>query len=195
MTELPRALANPYGAWFAALPPFYRREPGEQTVESPDPIWQNWKAAVARSFAWAVPTDEAIGLIAKTASRVIEIGAGSGYWAWMLRQAGVDVLAFDTEPAAISWHRVLRGDASAVAYYPDRALFLCWPPYGTGMATTALETYRGNKLIYVGEWRLGCGEPALFDAIERDWSWVAGAALPNWRGRYDAVAIFRRNPA
>jgi hypothetical protein len=57
-----------------------------------------------------------------------------------------------------------------------------------------LETYRGSTLIYVGEWRLGCGEPALFDAIEPDWSWVAGAALPNWRGRYDAAAIFRRNP-
>ncbi|KAG2453384.1 hypothetical protein HYH02_001608 [Chlamydomonas schloesseri] len=48
-------------------------------------------------YAWAVPTAEALGLIAEVSGgRVVEVGAGSGYWAGLLARRGVDVVAVDT---------------------------------------------------------------------------------------------------
>src|SRR4051794_21992422 len=61
------------------------------------------------AFAWAVPSDEAIEEIARHGP-IVEIGAGTGYWAWLLAQAGADVLAYDRAPhAPPHWHEVREG--------------------------------------------------------------------------------------
>src|SRR3954453_12712349 len=79
-------LNNPYLTFFRSLPAAFWRNPllpidnGE--MWSPD--WLRLKAAVAGHFSWAVPTDEAIAAIRRHTSRVIEIGCGSGYWAWLM---------------------------------------------------------------------------------------------------------------
>lgn len=182
-------LANPYRAFFDALPPACR---GAALPEPQDAGWQAWKAWIARHFAWAVPTDAAVARIAAHGGRVVEIGCGSGYWAWLLAQAGVDVAAYDPDPPDFVWHSVRAGDAAAAALHPDRALLLCWPPYGAGVATRALAAYAGPVVAYVGEWPGGCAEPAFFTALAQGWQAVDGAALPNWCGRRDRLTIFRR---
>jgi hypothetical protein len=53
-------------------------------------------------FAWAVPSDEAIRTIAGLGS-IVEIGAGTGYWASLLELAGADIAAFDKAPAGNHW--------------------------------------------------------------------------------------------
>ena len=35
--------------------------------------------------------------------------------------------------------------------YPDRALLLCWPPWGTDVASRAIQSYRGSTVLYVGD--------------------------------------------
>ena len=54
------------------------------------------------TFAFSVPTDEALSAIGQLASRaeseVLELGAGTGYWAACLRQQGVAVRAYDKYP-------------------------------------------------------------------------------------------------
>lgn len=51
---------------------------------------------VAR-YSWAIPNAAALRALA-AAAPLIEIGAGNGYWAYLLRQLGVDILAFDANP-------------------------------------------------------------------------------------------------
>jgi len=48
----------------------------------------------AASFAWAVPDERALNIIAQYGP-VVEVGAGLGYWARCLRERGVDVEAYD----------------------------------------------------------------------------------------------------
>jgi hypothetical protein len=54
------------------------------------------------TFAFSVPSDEALSAIGQLASQaeseVLELGAGTGYWAACLRQRGVAVRAFDKYP-------------------------------------------------------------------------------------------------
>jgi hypothetical protein len=186
-------MTNPYLTFFLSMPASFRQQPGsvpDSREFSPD--WLSLKAAVAAHFAWAVPTTQAIETIAKHASHVIEIGCGSGYWAWMLEQSGVSVRAFDVVLPSFSWHPIEYGDASAVLVHPDRTLFLCWPPYGSAMATVALANYSGEKLIYAGEWLRGCAEPTFFATLNARFLLIDEVALPQWFMRDDRLMIFRK---
>ena len=46
-------------------------------------------------YAYAIPDPRAIKLIANEGD-VCEVGAGTGYWAHLLRESGVDVTAYDS---------------------------------------------------------------------------------------------------
>ena len=52
-------------------------------------------------YGFAVPTNEALDAVGRCSpSGVVEVGAGTGYWAHLLQQRGVDVAAFDIEPGS-----------------------------------------------------------------------------------------------
>lgn len=102
-------------------------------------------------------------------SPIVEIGAGSGYWARCLSEMGADVVAYDSFPPGggspwdwrsgnpwfdDAWFGIIRGDESAAALHPDRTLLLAWPLPLNPMAYNALVCYRnagGRTLIYIGD--------------------------------------------
>ena len=98
---------------------------------------------MAAMFSWAVPSETALALVARY-SPLVEIGAGTGYWAHLLRERGADVVAYDIAPPATHenhYHSkrecffpVQLGSDASVAGHHDRTLFLCWPPYEDPMA-------------------------------------------------------------
>jgi hypothetical protein len=52
-----------------------------------------------RVFSYAVPSEAALRVIKRYSPHgIVEIGAGTGYWARLLSNAGVDIQAFDTAP-------------------------------------------------------------------------------------------------
>jgi hypothetical protein len=55
-----------------------------------------------RMFACAIPSERALQAIVALNLPLLEVGAGSGYWARLLRARGVDVLAFDLHPPSRS---------------------------------------------------------------------------------------------
>jgi hypothetical protein len=122
-----------------------------------------WVEAYVHKYAWAIPNDDVLLEIAKY-SPLIEVGAGTGYWAWLLRQLGVDILAFDKYPPSQNstsksefhpdtdtWTEVLQGDESVLDSIVDRTLFLCWPPSNHPMAFETLSRFRGSTFLFVGE--------------------------------------------
>ncbi len=125
---------------------------------------------LAYVYSWAIPNDAALRTIAEHGP-VVEIGAGGGYWAKLLLEAGVDVVAYDPDPIGggrredggydgwhdgTRWSEVLVGDHAAVAAYPDRTLLLVWPSYELPWTDQVLDAYRGDTVIYVGEGGGGC---------------------------------------
>ena len=187
-------MTNPYLTFFSSLPASFRRQPDHlsDSRELTHSDWLTFKHAIAAHFAWAVPTTQAVDTIAKHARRVVEIGSGSGYWAWMMEQGGISVRAFDAVLPAFAWHTVEYADATITAEHPDRALFLCWPPYASPMAATALAHYGGDCLIYVGEWLGGCAEPVFFSSINAEFTLIDETVLPQWAMRNDRLMVFRR---
>jgi hypothetical protein len=191
-------LLNPYLEFYRAMPPACRRDLSMpvSAAELLSPEWLKLKAAIAGHFAWAVPTEYAIQTVSKYSTRVVEIGAGSGYWAWMMRQAGIAVAAFDAGCFAFTWDEVARGDERAVLFYPDHTLFLCWPPWNSDMAYNALAWHRGDYVVYVGEWMGGCANRRFFTLLASAFEAIDLVNIPQWCNRDDRLMIFkRRNPS
>jgi hypothetical protein len=101
----------------------------------------------------AVPDPETIAFVAcRLSPRAVEVGAGKGYWVWLMVQLGIDILASDIEPPDCSTTNshhspydveigtflgelrdtfvpVQVGGPEVLADPAERTLLLCWPPY------------------------------------------------------------------
>lgn len=136
-------------------------------------------------YGFAIPDDRALAVVAAHAPRgVVEIGAGTGYWARLLHDRGVDVVAYDVAPPPSPenawfagqqpWFPVEAGDEQDVARFPERTLLLVWPTRNEDWAGDAAELHLqrgGQRLAYVGEPPGGrTGDPrlhALLDLVGR----------------------------
>ncbi|MFC9892916.1 hypothetical protein ACFVMC_04400 [Nocardia sp. NPDC127579] len=140
-------------------------------------------------FAYAVPSPETIAWIRGFADgrKVLELGAGRGYWSGRLAHAGVDVSAFDSHPPGTGntsfsealirdeWFPVRDLARFAAEPAAEAVLFMCWPPgWGDAMASNALRTFEaagGKHLVYIGEPRGGrTGDDAFFDRLDTAWT-------------------------
>lgn len=123
------------------------------------------EAEILRRFGFAIPTDQALAMIGRCSPNgVIEIGAGTGYWASLLDGIGVDVVACDIAPPSraenpwfgrsATWHPVEIGDERNVEAHTDRTLLLIWPTRDEVWPGDAVERYGdsgGRCVAYVGE--------------------------------------------
>jgi hypothetical protein len=155
-----------------------------------------------RRYAFAIPTDAALSVLARFAP-IVELGAGMGYWAHLLRRRGVDCLAFDAAPpdqlpnphrfSAFTWTAVERRGIEVLREHANRALLLCWPPYRDAFAAHALTAYGGAILLYIGEDAGGhTADAAFFDQLEHDWQPLQEVSLPNWPGTSDRLVVYQR---
>jgi hypothetical protein len=197
------ALPKPFLSWRSGFP-----SSSWDTVDHRrwDQIFrEDYRWPMIERYAFAIPNDEAIAVLVAL-SPIVEIGAGRGYWASLLREAGADVLAFDTYPKKYgqgyngwwqpgkgeAWTTILRGGPEQAGRYPDRTLFLCWPPM-SDMAARALRVYRGQAVAYVGEGGSGCtANSAFHTALERGWTVESEVTIPQWDAIHDYLTIYRR---
>lgn len=154
-------------------------------------------------YAWAIPSKQALDAIARY-SPIVEIGAGSGYWAHLLAKLGVDIVAYDVSKTNQymgsynrfhkPWFEVREGDEKSVKGHADRALFLCWPPYDDKMAVNTLKQYKGDTVLYIGEGKGGCtASDAFFNLLTKNFSEEDNVDIPVWFGIHDRLFIFKRN--
>jgi len=127
------------------------------------------------SYAWAIPDDRALKAV-KACAPIVEMGAGAGYWARLLRDEGVEVKAFDKDVggdaraagvAVEPFTRVEKGGPEVLGDYTESSLLLIYPDdlESTAMdedevmeeefgclSLASLAAYKGNTIIHVGEW-------------------------------------------
>ena len=153
---------------------------------------------VCKKYSFAIPNDKAIRKIAEF-NPIIEIGSGTGYWAMLLQNAGVDIVAVDNNSWGHKWTKkwfeshIGNEGCLKNPEFKDRTLFLCWPPLEDEMARRALENYRGNTFIYVGElWGGCCAEDSFFEILDNEWEELETINIPQWPCIHDYLIVYRR---
>ena len=155
------------------------------------------------TYSWAICSPGDIAWLKEILGGrgVVEPGAGTGYWAWQMGQAGIDVVAYEPEVqgpvnhfARRTWTTLLRDDHAAPAHHPDRALFLCWPSYAEPWAAQSLACYTGDLLVYCGEGEGGCtADDGFFELLAAEWEEVSdSAAHVSYWGIHDYLTAYRR---
>lgn len=169
---------------------------------SPQDCFDN-RQNLCQAYAWSVPDERAIQLLLSS-QPLVEIGAGTGYWAGLVKNAGGDIVAFDVAPVpskANQWHMtagkqfcdVQPGDETAVRRFGDRTLFLSWPPNTNRCAYNTLRLFKGKRFIYVGEGEGGCtGTQEFHDLLKKEWNLVKRQDIPQWPGVYDQLSVYER---
>lgn len=209
-------LKNPF--WEAV-----QKFPRDKIAWEFDHVWRpEWHSSASRNdlcgkYAWAIPDPDSLRFVAQALSpKAIEIGAGTGYWASLLTQLGVDMLCYDLNPPQHTGHNnyhsprneqgtallgitrdiffdVRAGNHLMAANYPDRTLFLCWPPYDNDMAYNALQAYTGKRLVYIGEDEGGCtADEAFFTLLSEAWHIVDEHIPVQWSGIHDIIQVYER---
>ncbi|MGW4412848.1 hypothetical protein ACWEJ6_53360 [Nonomuraea sp. NPDC004702] len=184
--------ANPY--WDIVQPFVFEHE--SRRVVNGGRITGSARLAFAQTvlqevYAYAIPSPESVAWVSGFCGhrRLVELGAGRGYWAAQLSRAGLQVEAYDLSPPDASanvsfptaagqvdvWHSINTLDKLARhVQMAGLVLFLCWPPgWGDSMASDALTLFEeagGERLIYIGELRGGkTGNDAFFNALAARW--------------------------
>jgi len=162
----------------------------------------NHKHNVVARYSEAVPTRAVIERLAALGP-IIEVGAGGGYWARLLRDVGGDIIATDLEkPEANSWYGgvtpwtdVQQATATdAVIEHPERVVFSCWPPRPNGYMADVLDITTQKMLALITNGRVAFGEDPMYDRLERSWTLGGGdnIPIPTWPYRCDRLMIWRR---
>lgn len=216
-----KSTANPYLAEFNATQadPAYRRAIDITRCRIPSTTEEytqayrtqmNTRFGLTHKYAWAVPNAEALATVAQQ-GKVVEAGAGSGYWASLLREMKADVVAFDVHGTGLqgsldanrfhsgarAWTDIVRGDATAIKQYPDRSLFMSFPPEDDPFAYDVLRRYKGDRFVYVGEPAGGVtGDEKFHNLVARGWKEVKTVEIPRWESSsgflQDALTLYER---
>lgn len=193
---------DPHNGWGGrrSVSEYVRRRPGGSVMGLPT---QARRSYLTFNYSWAIPSPGDIKFLATwlDGRPVIEMGAGTGYWAWQLTQALVDVLAFDSfqwrngnRMSAVQYHPVHEGSIEQIPSHPNRVLMLCWPTYDDPFAADALAAYQGDELIYIREGWGGCtGDDRFSEALHRFWEETHRSPHHiNHTGIRSDVGVYRR---
>lgn len=147
--------------------------------------WFGERRDLVEQYAWAVPNAEVLAYLSEF-GHMYEVGAGSGYWANCIEEAGGDVTPFDADPPDETWTDV---DEATVSDYAqeivEKPVLMVWPPCGEDMAWKVLGR-RPSHVLYVGEQKGGCtGDDHFFDLLEKEYGLVARIEIPSYVGIHD----------
>jgi len=151
-------------------------------------------------ISFAIPCREAIGAIQRS-GKVVEVGAGTGFWTALIRKAGGDIIATDVatrgrykQPCGkFAEVRQMTAD-DAVDQFHDRNVLAVWPCYDKPWAGQMAKRMRsGRHLFLVSEGAGGCvGDDALFDELNHNFELVDEIALPVWPAISDYLSVHRK---
>lgn len=208
---VPDGTQNPYWEIIRQFPCDTIGSPWRRFRPEPDPYFFEIGGAVryfadrhalCGTFSWSIPSPGDIAWIKDTLDGrgVVEPGAGGGYWAWQMEQAGIDVAAYEPRDIADNghvrreWAALLRDDHEAPKRHPDRALFLCWPTYDDPWAAQSLACYSGDLLIYAGEPEGGCtADGEFYRLLDAEWEEAGeSAAHISYSGIHCYLTAYRR---
>ena len=159
-------------------------------------------------FGCVCPSYEALEIIRIVSKEktVLDVGCGNGYWTYMLRKQGLDVIGVDS--AQSRYRTCWIGDVvfeDGVSNLKKRkggkddALLLVYPITANDFTGRMLKAFKGDVICVVGT-QNGNGYTCFGDQIVDEWmgknrlemELVARVPLPSFAGKDEALFVWRR---
>jgi hypothetical protein len=145
--------------------------------------WFGERKDLVEEYSWAVPNEEVLRYLAEFDS-IVEVGAGSGYWAHCINEMGGNIRATDIDPPDERWTTVEQADVINLDLNGD-AVLTVWPPLDKCVAGY-IPTEEPDHILYVGEPRGGCtGDDSFFERLDEQYGLVAKIEIPSYAGIHD----------
>lgn len=167
-------------------------------------------------FGCAVPSYESLEILRIVADgrAVVDMGSGNGYWAFMLRQHGVDVRPVDN--AQSEWRANWVSDTTITdgskwltknAAGKELVLLMVYPVVGGGagggveggFTRDLMKAYQGDTVAVVGTQNrngyTSFREMTFDEYVEREqpeWTKVVQIPVPSFAGKDEALYIYQR---
>jgi hypothetical protein len=172
------------------------------TAETASPHLRLARKAFIREWGFSIPCAEAVDAL-RQLGPLVEVGAGTGYWSALLRNAGLDVIATDIQadgdigygfrPARHAPVEAL-GAVEAVERYPTRSVLCSWPTEGAAWALDAARSVApGLCFALIGDKPDGVtATPELYAYLADCFSLVHEVQIPQFPQVHDSMAIYHR---
>lgn len=173
----------------------------------------SWRDILIKKYSFPILTEDAVWKLSKY-QPILEIGAGTGYWAYEFKKRGVNYYATDVLPLKQNlyfvddnskefyntdkykkpWTNIeLLSANKAIDKYPSCTLLSSWPSYNENWANEALLKYKGKYFIYEGESEGGCtGNDAFFETLDKYWKGIEIIDIPQWDTIHDYLTVYER---
>ena len=146
-----------------------------------------------RTFAFGIPNEDALDALERSSpGGIVEMGAGTGYWARLLVERGVTMTAFDLEPAPSArnqwfagreaWTAIEGSECYVASDHADKTLLIVWPTRNETWASETVESHGrsgGQRVAFVGEPYGGRNGDDYFHALlgEVDRCWACSVRV------------------
>lgn len=159
-------------------------------------------------FGCVCPSYEALETIKQIAKGrgVFDVGSGNGYWTYMLRRHGVQVVAIDNGDSL--WRCMWIGDtirtdgASYIAKNGggrDKVLLLVYPQVTGDFTRSTLDKYQGDTIVVAGTQNkngfTAFGDSTIDAYVEKnmpEWQKIVQTPLPSFAGKDEALFVFQK---
>jgi hypothetical protein len=160
-----------------------------------------------KNFAWVYITMELLNQIVKFVGKckILEVAGGNGLLGSLLLSLGCHItitdlfidcyINYEDKSKRFSPYIEEISGLNAVKKYRDaNVLLLCWPLQGN-MAYKCLKLFRGNKVVFIGEydgWDVSLnGDDKFFFLLKKEWN-VEKHSITNWYGIHDELFLYSR---
>jgi hypothetical protein len=157
----------------------------------------DWREECICKFGFSIPCAEVIEAVVPE-SPLLEVGAGTGYWTKILKDAGADIVATDIdvwEKSGLLFGVDVKKMSAPVAVkvYPKRNVFMSWPSLNMSWPLEAAREIRpGRLLFYLGEWMGATANDDFHEFVEENFEDRGAVEVPKWPCVHDRLYILRR---
>jgi hypothetical protein len=168
-----------------------------------------------------IPTDEAVDTLSEL-QPILEVGAGSGYWAYVLENAGVDIVATDPYPVDVSreylsgecetisrsgprsveleggapklpWTEIKIADHTVIQECSGKTVMSCHPPADSDWNKEMLDLIdSGQQFVFVGGWYPSPDATPFFFDELKEWELLDMFPVYDWRTMHAHGYVFQK---
>lgn len=148
-------------------------------------LWNSKRKKLVEEYSWAIPNKKSINYLSNY-NNLVEVGAGSGYWAYLINKNEGDCSPYDKTN--------INGYCEVKNYNGDieiNNLLLCWPPSKNKLAYNITKNKKPKNIVFIGLKTDVTGSKEFHKYIKNNYREINVIDIPSWPRVDDKLYSYR----